>query len=152
MVHKKNKGKVKTGKSRLRVSNRLVSKRLVSKRIVSRRKNRTGRNKTRKYRTRKYKSQKRIKLRKQTKRKKSREKESGIITMLRNRLKHIKRVQKKYKKQRGGAPKTATDMFTEFARLFGKLRGEAVADAEDLGEKFTFAKFVDFVNLSIGIF
>ena len=147
MVQKKSRRKVKTGKSRLRVSKCLVSKRLVSKR-----KNRTGRNKTRKYRTRKYKSQKRIKLRKQTKRKKSRENEPGIITMLRNRLKHLNRVQKKYKKQRGGADKTATDIFTEFAQFFTKLRGAAVAQAAALGDKFTFAKFVEFVNLSIGIF
>lgn len=148
MVQKKSRRKGKMSKSRKG-----------SKRLVNQRKNRTRRyNKTRKYRTRKYKSQKRVKLLKQTKRKKSREKDSSIITMLRNRLKHIKRVQKKYKKQRGGAPwpdeTHGADNLVNAVRLLSRAlarAGAAPVVAYEPGP-FNVYKLAKCVSLAIRVF
>ena len=98
MVQKKSRRKGKMSKSRK------GSKRLVTRRFKTRR-HKTRRPKTRRPKTRRPKARRTTSRRNRTRtyktreRKKNREKEPEILTMVRNRLKHMKKV---LKKQRGG--------------------------------------------------
>ncbi len=135
------------------------SKRLVTRRFKTRR-HKTRRPKTRRPKTRRPKARRTTSRRNRTRtyktreRKKNREKEPEILTMVRNRLKHMKKV---LKKQRGGGT-TAENIMSAMSNLVDLLYQSPVAPpppgAEKMPtlEKFTLKKLGEFVTSACSVY